>query len=64
MEVTHLMSEEITTKDWLEAELAAVILKMAEVETAKVQYLESYGIAKTRLQKGKDELEALVAKQP
>lgn len=57
------MSEELTTKGWLEAELAAVILKMAEVETAKQAYLDSANIAKTRLQKGKTELESLIAKE-
>lgn len=54
------MSDEITTKEWLEQEHAAVVLKLAEVETAKHAYLDSYHIVKSRLQKGKTELEILI----
>lgn len=55
------MSDPQTTLEWLEGELAAVVLKLAEVETAKHAYLDSYHIAKSRLQEGKQKLEDLVA---
>lgn len=58
------MSEELTTKEWLEGEKAAVVLKLAEVETAKHAYLDSYHIAKSRLQKGEAELTTLIEAQP
>lgn len=44
------------TKTWLEQELAAVVLKLAEVEAAKVSYLASYDAAKARLENGRAEL--------
>ncbi|GAH57435.1 unnamed protein product [marine sediment metagenome] len=55
------MSEELTTKEWLEGELAAVETKINEVILVKAQYLESYTTAMARLEKGKHELFALLA---
>ncbi len=57
------MSVEQTTLEWLQAEHAAVVLKFAEVQIAKQTYLASYEIAKARLEKGKAELELLIAAQ-
>lgn len=54
------MSQEQTKLGWLQAELNAVILKQAEVETAKAAYMASYEIAKERLEDARDKLEQLV----
>lgn len=55
------MSEELTTKEWLQAELAAVESKINEVIAKKAEYLNSYGMAMLRLEKGKAELTLLIA---
>lgn len=57
------MAQEQTKKQWLELELAAVITKIAEVETAKTNYLASYEIATERLEQGKEKLLELIADQ-
>lgn len=57
------MSQEQTKLSWLEAELNAVILKKAEVETAKANYLTSYEIASERLEHAKEKLESLIEDQ-
>lgn len=57
------MSQTQTKKQWLELEFAAVVTKLAEVETAKEAYMLSYEIAKERLEAGKEKLLELLADQ-
>lgn len=54
------MSEELTTLEWLQTEHEAVKAKLAEMLAAKTAYLDSFNIAKARLEKGKTELEILI----
>lgn len=49
--------------DWLTAEKNAVLLKKAEVDTAKAAYLAAYTEAKTRLEAAEAKLETLIEAQ-